>query len=258
VKHKLSERQACQFLGISRTALRHQPKQVNDTEIEKLLIEISEWKPRWGCTKMYNYLRNQGYNWNHKKILRIYRQLGLNIKKKPKRRYPTRHPVPLFVPKHSNISWSMDFMSDSLDNGKKFRALNIIDDFNRECLEIEIDYSLPSLRVIRVLEKIAFWRGFPKQIRLDNGPEYISKKLMEWAEKRNIRLAYIQPGKPAQNGYVERFNRTYREDILDAYIFSSLNEVRLLTQDWVEEYNSIRPHDSLQGVSPHQFVALHT
>ncbi len=253
----MSERQAYRYLGISRTAIRHQPKLVDDTEIEELLLNIADRKPRWGCQKMSDYLKNQGHGWNHKRIRRIYRQLNLHLKVKPKKRLPSRQRVPLQVPLKANISWSMDFMSDSLETGRKFRTLNIIDDFNRECLWIEIDTSLPAERVIRVLEQVAFWRGYPQQIRVDNGPEYISQRLVKWAGKRTIHLAYIQPGKPAQKGYVERFNRTYREDILDAYLFSSIQEVQEITEEWIMEYNSIRPHDALKGVSPHRFASTH-
>ena len=144
-------------------------------------------------------------------------------------------------------------MSDSLENGRMIRTLNVIDDFNREALWIEIDTSLPSERVTRVLEMIASWRGLPEQIRMDNGPELISKRMAEWADSKGVTLAYIEPGKPAQNAYIERFNRTYREDILDAYLFKSLQEVREITEQWIEEYNGFRPHEALGGIPPYYF-----
>ena len=162
---------------------------------------------------------------------------------------------PLVQPEKANQSWSLDFMSDSLASGRAFRTLNILDDFNREALWIEVDTSLPSERVIRVLEMLIDWRGRPKQIRMDNGPELISQRLKNWAEERQIILAHIQPGKPAQNAYVERFNRTFREDVLDAYLFDSLSEVREITELWLEEYNTIRPHEALQGLPPYQYAA---
>lgn len=145
-------------------------------------------------------------------------------------------------------------MSDSLASGRAFRTLNILDDFNREALWIEVDTSLPAERVIRVLEMLTDWRGRPAQIHMDNGPELISSRLKTWAEEHQILLAHIQPGKPAQNAYVERFNRTFREDILDAYLFDSLSEVRQITEQWLEEYNAIRPHETLQGLSPYQYA----
>jgi putative transposase len=181
--------------------------------------------------------------------------MTLNLRVKPKKRLPTREPKPLEQPQAANQSWSLDFMSDSLTSGRAFRTLNIIDDFNREVLWIEIDTSLPALRVIRVLDMIASWRGYPNQIRMDNGPELISQRLAQWAEANGVELEFIEPGKPAQNAYIERFNRTFREDVLDAYLFDTLLEVRNITEEWIEEYNAIRPHDALEGLPPYEYAA---
>jgi putative transposase len=253
--HGLSERQACQMLELSRSVYRYQTKKPDDKEIRSMLLELAARKPRWGIKKMVDYLKNQGYTWNHKRIRRVYCELGLNLRIKPRKRLPTRTPQPLVQPEKANQSWSLDFMSDSLASGRAFRTLNILDDFNREALWIEVDTSLPAERVIRVLEMLIAWRGRPKQIRMDNGPELISYRLKNWAEEHQIILAHIQPGKPAQNAYVERFNRTFREDVLDAYLFDSLSEVREITEQWLEEYNAIRPHEALQGLSPYQYAA---
>lgn len=245
------------MLKISRTAYRYEPIKPDDSEIIEQLQIIAEIKPRWGHKKMAQYLRNQGYSWNHKRIHRVYCELGLNLRVKPKKRLPSRNPKPLVQPESPNISWSLDFMSDSLIHGRAFRTLNVIDDFNREALWIEVDTSLSSERVIRVLEMIALWRGFPKQIRVDNGPELISHAFVEWAERHEIELAYIEPGKPAQNGYIERFNRTFREAVLDAYLFSSIQEVRDIAEEWLEDYNAIRPHEALGGLPPYQYAIKH-
>lgn len=255
-EHGISERQACRFLRISRTAFRHRPQKPDEREIVRLLLGIAERKPRWGFKKMQDHLKNQGYAWNHKKVHRIYSQLGLNIRVKPKKRLPGRTPKPLSVPEKANISWSLDFMSDSLECGRTFRTLNIIDDFNREGLWIEINTSLPSERVVRVLEMLTYWRGYPQQIRIDNGPELISHRLADWARQHHVEMAFIQPGKPAQNAFIERFNRTYREDVLDAYLFTTIQEVQRITEEWLEEYNAVRPHDALGGLPPYQFVAM--
>ncbi len=243
-------------MNISRSVYRDRRMQADDGEIAEQLRQLAERKPRWGFGKMFQRLRNQGYRWNHKRVRRVYRQQQLNLRVKPKKRLPSRQPTPLAQPESTNESWSVDFMSDSLHSGRTFRTFNVIDDFNREALAIEIDTSLPSGRVVRVLETIAAWRGYPQRLRLDNGPELISQWLASWAEKSDVLLDFIEPGKPAQNAYIERFNRTYREDVLDFYLFSSLAEAREITEQWLEEYNAIRPHDSLNGLPPYQYAAV--
>ena len=251
---ELSERQACRTIRVSRCAYRYHAKRMTDKPIEEKLNQLASQRPRWGCGKMTDYLRNQGYRWNHKRIRRVYRALALHLKKKPKRRLPARPAQALGEPGQANQTWSLDFMSHSLANGRAFRTLNVIDDFNREALWIEVDTSLPAERVVRVLEQLLKWRGKPTCIRMDNGPELISQRLESWAKEHQIELRHIQPGKPAQNAYIERFNRTYREEVLDAYLFDTLEEVRQITESWLKDYNKIRPHEALQGLSPCQFA----
>lgn len=181
--------------------------------------------------------------------------MNLNLRVKPRKRLPARDPKPLVQPARANEIWSLDFMSDSLASGRAFRTLNIIDDYNREVLWIEVDTSIPAQRLIRVLNMLADWRGIPDHIRLDNGPELTSIALKEWSEKHGVELAFIEPGKPAQNAYIERFNKTYRDEVLDAYLFSSVQEAREITEEWIEEYNAIRPHESLNGLPPYQYMA---
>jgi putative transposase len=253
-----SERQACRTVQLSRCAYRYQAKKMADEPIAQELRQLAEKQPRWGCGKMSDYLRNQeGHAWNHKRIRRVYRALSLHLKRKPKKRLPARAPQILAAPDQRNQTWSLDFMSDALSTGRTFRTLNVIDDFNREALWIEVDTSLPAERVVRILEQLIGWRGKPVSIRMDNGPELISQCLECWAKEKHIELLHIQPGKPAQNAYIERFNRTYREDVLDAYLFDDLQEVRYITETWLEDYNTIRPHEALQGVSPRQFALQH-
>ncbi len=222
--------------------------------IQAHLSELAKDHLRWGFKKMFQYLKTQGHRWNHKRVYRVYCELLLNLRKKPKRRFPSRNPQALLQPLYSNICWSMDFMRDSLESGGIFRTLNIIDDFNREILGIEIDRSLPADRVTRKLDCIAEWRGYPRAIWVDNGPEFISGTLREWASDHKVDLDFIKPGKPAQNAYIERFNRTYREDILDLYLFSDLDEVRDRTTHWMYEYNAERPHESLGNKTPYEFL----
>ena len=198
----------------------------------------------------YGRIRNEGLKWNHKRVKRIYDQLGLNIRRKHKRRLPNREKVALTVPDSINKKWSMDFMSDALIDGRKFRTFNLIDDFNREVLAVEADTSLPAQRVVRVLERVIWEYGKPASIRVDNGPEFISHTLATFCEEKGIHLHFIMPGKPMQNGYIERLNRTFREDVLDAYLFKNLKEVRERAEQWREDYNNHHPHGSLNGYSP--------
>jgi putative transposase len=178
------------------------------------------------------------------------------MRRKGKKRIPARVKEPLDQPEHINKNWSMDFMSDSLASGQRFRTLNIMDDFNREVLHIEVSTSLPSQRVVRILEQIKDWRGLPQQIRVDNGPEFIGSPLTQWAEHNQVRILFIQPGKPMQNGYVERFNKTYRNEVLDQYLFFSLHDVREITREWIEDYNCHRPHESLKDCTPAEFAGM--
>jgi putative transposase len=241
-------------VNLNRCTFRYPIRKAENLEIAKELQQLAERHPRWGCGKMTDYLRNQGYAWNHKRIRRVYRALSLHLQRKPKKRLPARTAHPLVVPSQSNQTWSLDFMSDTLSDGRAFRTLNVIDDFNREALWIEVDTSLPAERVVRVLEQLLFWRDKPTHIRMDNGPELISQRLEGWAKDKHIDLLHIQPGKPAQNAYIERFNRTFREEVLAAYLFDDLEEVRTITEQWLEDYNTIRPHEALQGLPPRQFA----
>ena len=242
------------MLNLSRSVYRYQSKPSDDEELREQLLSLASRKPRWGFQKMSAYLKNQGRSWNHKRVRRVYRALELNLRVKPKKRLPVRNPQPLVAPAEANICWSLDFMHDSLVNGRTIRTLNIIDEFNREGLWIEVDTSIPAARVVRVLDMLALWRGYPKQIRLDNGPELISQTLADWAAEHDVVLAFIQPGKPAQNAFIERFNRTYREAVLDAFLFHTVAEVQAITEDWLEEYNAIRPHEALGDVPPYQYA----
>lgn len=254
---EMSERRACTSVKLSRTVYRYEPIAGRDIEIQEALQHLAAKHPEMGFGKFFMMLRRAGKRWNHKRVHRVYCQMGLNKRRKHKRRLPARHPAPLSVPEGANECWSADFMSDALWDGRRFRTFNVVDDFNREALSIEIDLSLPSRRVVRVLDRIAETRGLPRRLRFDNGPEFTAIAVADWAEANQVELEFIKPGKPMQNGFIERFNRTYREAVLDMYIFESLNDVRSLTDAWLEIYNHHRPHDSLGGMPPSEYLTNH-
>lgn len=206
-----------------------------------------------GFWQSYHRIRRTGVVINHKKLYRIYTAMKLNIRRRTKKRIPARVKQQLFQPSAMNEVWSVDFMSDSLWDGRRIRLLNIIDDYNREILSIETDTSLPTLRVIRSLEEIGKARGLPKMIRVDNGPEFISNQLDMWCKENKIQLIFIQPGEPTQNAYIERFNGTFRRDVLNAYVFKSINEVKKITEEWMVDYNYNRPHTALKNKTPIEF-----
>jgi len=256
----LSKRRASFCCSISSGCYRYTSRRKPDDEVAEVLIRLAESKPRWGFGLMFDWLRLQGHprkGWNHKRVYRIYKELELNLRIKPKRRFPSRNPVPLADAKKPNDCWSLDFMSDSLTDGKSYRTLNVIDDFNREALAIEVDYSLPSARVVRVLDRIAEERGYPRKLRSDNGPEFVAQALADWAQKHGVELVPIEPGKPTQNAYIERFNRTFRGEVLDVYAFSDLDEVRDESTRWRYGYNHDRPHLSLDRQTPASYLARH-
>lgn len=249
---------ACRTFGVSETCFRYSPKRNADNdEIADLLLGLVKVKKTWGFGLCFLHMRNvQGFRWNHKRVYRIYRELELNLRIKPRRRLKREKPEELAVPDAPNVVWSMDFMADRLADGRQFRLLNVLDDFNREGLGIEVDLSLPAERVVRSLNQIIEWRGKPLAIRVDNGPEYVSSKLVEWAEKQGIALNYIQPGKPQQNAYVERYNRTVRHEWLDLYIFDSITEVQEIATEWLWTYNHERPNMGIGGITPAQKLKM--
>ena len=251
-------RVACQAFRISESCYRYERKlDAENNEVATWLIRLTDNHRNWGFGLCYLYLRNvKGVKWNHKRVYRIYKELELNLRIKPRKRLVREKPEVLAVPQGINQVWSMDFMHDQLADGRTFRLFNVIDDFNREALGIEIDFSLPSERVIRELKQIISWRGKPEVIRCDNGPEYISAAIQAWAQDWGIKLEYIQPGKPQQNAYVERFNRTVRYEWLSQYYWSDLAEVQDFATKWMWSYNHDRPNMALGGFTPKQRLAM--
>lgn len=254
--HGMSIRSACKAVNLSRTVYYYQPDMEGDQPVINALLSLVEQYPKRGFGKFFTILRRQGYKWNHKRVYRVYCNLKLNMRRKGKKRLPNRHPEPLSVPDSINQCWSADFMSDALWHGKRFRTFNLVDDFNREVLAIEIDTGLPAQRITRVLDRVAVDRGYPAKLRVDNGPELTSVHMATWAEIHDVELEFIQPGKPMQNGFIERFNRTYREEVLDMYVFNRLSEVREITENWITDYNQVRPHESLGDITPVEYAMI--
>jgi len=256
-EHQTSVNFICVCFNISRSSYYYQPKLNNENEvIADWLLRLTTAHRRWGFKLCCMYLRNiKGFKWNHKRVYRIYRELELNLRIKPRRRIKRDKPEALSVPMAINQIWSMDFMSDTLTDGRSIRAFNVVDDYNREGLNIDVDLSMPAQRVIQSLERLIEWRGKPKAIRCDNGPEYISQVLRDWAQAMDIELMYIQPGKPTQNAYIERFNRTVRQECLNLHLFDSVESAQNITTQWLWIYNNQRPHFALGGMPPRSKVA---
>ena len=252
-KYQVSVRRSCNLVGLHRSMWYYQKKKDDQPVMDKL-AELAEQLPTRGFDEYYGRIRQEGLIWNRKRVLRIYRKMRLGLRRSYKKRLPERVKEPLVVPEGPNRTWSLDFMSDALSDGRKIRGLHIMDDFNREMLAIEVGLSIPSERVVRVLERLEEERGLPHQVRVDNAPEFIAKAFKRYCHGK-VLIKYIQPGKPTQNAYIERLNRHFREDVLDAYLFDNLEQVNILAEDWRQDYNRNHPHKSLGRKSPWQVLA---
>ena len=254
-EHKRPLSRSCQSVGLSRAAWYKPPRnwRERDAELIAALAEQVNEHPSRGFWKCCRQLRKTHKEWNHKRIYRVYKAMNLNLRRKARKRIPKRERVPLYVPRLPDTVWSADFMADALACGKRFRTFNIVDDFNREVLHIEVDTSISSTRLVRVFEQLKRDRGLPQVLRTDNGPEFLGAPFTEWAKANGMVIRYIQPGKPNQNAYIERFNRTFREEVLDQHMFVRLDDVREAAWWWMLDYNTERPHDALGDMSPAEF-----
>ena len=240
--------------GLHRSTFRYQAKPSDDTEIRLRLRQLAEQRRRFGSPRLHVLLRREGYLINHKRTERIYREEGLSLRLKRRRKRCSALRIVLNKPQRVNQHWSMDFVTDNLYNGRRFRILTVVDDLSRECPVLEVDHSLTGLRVTRVLDRIALTRGLPEVITVDNGPEFISKVMDAWAYEKRVKLHFIQPGKPTQNAYIESFNGKFRDECLDEHIFLSLEDARRKIEAWREDYNADRPHHSLNNMTPIEFA----
>ena len=249
MSHQVSVSRACKATGIQKSVFYYRSTK-DDSSVIEALSSLVEQKPTRGFPYYFNRLRNAGQPWNRKRVKRVYNLMNLNLRRKHKRRLPQRVGSALVQAPRPNQTWCLDFMHDTLMNGRKVRILNIIDDYNRQALAMEVDYSHSGISVCRTLERVFEEHGHPAELRSDNGPEFLSAVYTDFCEKKHIGIKYIKPGKPMQNGFVERFNRSYREDILDAYLFTSIEELRDLTWEFQQDYNQHHPHQSLNNLSP--------
>lgn len=251
---QFSERRVCVIVGLCRSSCRYQAKPKNDNEIRARLRELAEQRLKFGAPRLHTMLRREGHLINHKHTERLYREEGLSLRLKRHKKRTSQLRVVMDKPERINQHWSMDFVSDSLYSGRRFRVLTIVDDLSRECPVLEVDHSLPGQRVTRVLDRIAMTRGLPEVITVDNGPEFISKALDLWAYQNSVKLRFIQPGKPVQNAYIESFNGKFRDECLNDNVFVSLRSAQKIIETWRQDYNSERPHSSLNDMTPTEFA----
>jgi putative transposase len=252
--NNISVRRTCQEVNMSRTSYYYAPVQNNDG-IEEQLLELANKHTKYGYWKLYQKLRQQGVKVNHKKVLRLYSKNKLKLRIKSRKKLKVIR-QPLATPTQVQKVWALDFTHDSLANGSKIRSLNIVDLCSSRAVNIYVDRNINSYKVIDILEQLKLEQGLPEMIRSDNGREFRCKLVQDWARDNNVHWDFIQPGKPMQNGYCERFNGTFRYEVLDAYIFDSLAEARTIIKNWLYEYNYERPHTRLHGLTPMQYEKI--
>lgn len=251
-----SLRRACRLVGLSTATWRYQLRgRVDNVALLERLQAHAALRARYGYRRLHTLVAREGIVANHKRVHRVYREAGLQVRRRRRKRLTRADRVPLPVPSGRGQRWSMDFMADTLADGRAFRTLNIVDDFSRECVAIEVDRSLPGARVVRVLEHLRLTLGLPKAIVLDNGPEFAGRALEAWAYAHGVELRFIRPGKPIENAYVESFNGKFRDECLNEHWFISLVDAKAIIETWRVDYNTIRPHGSLGQLTPAAYAA---
>ncbi len=255
----LAERRACGLASLSRSTVRYRARRSGDQELRERLRELAGERRRFGYRRLHVLLRREGRIVNHKRVYRLYREEGLSVRKRKRKRVSRADRLPLETPVRPDQVWCLDFVQDALWWGRKIRMLTIEDTFQRECLAIEVDTSLSGERVVRVLDRLSEEReAVPDVIVLDNGPELTGKALDQWAYEQGVRLHFIDPGKPQQNGFIESFNGKFRDECLNEHWFLSLADARRTIEDWRIDYNQNRPHSSLGNLTPQEYLADYT
>ena len=252
-RHDLSERRACGLIQIGRSTWSYRSRRRPDDDVRSALRELAAKRPRFGYRRLHVLIGREGHRMNHKRLYRLYRSEGLAVRRKKRKRL-TRERTPMPPPQRLNERWSMDFMHDRFGLGRKFRTFNLVDEFSRECPAIEVDTSIRAARVIRVLDRVADERGLPEEILVDNGTEFTSRALEAWAHDRGVKLHFIRPGKPNDNPYIESFNGKFRDECLNENWFISLDDARATIELWRTDYNQVRPHSSLDNMTPEEFA----
>jgi putative transposase len=252
--HTVGVTRACGLMNLSRSLYRYQAKRPDDQALSARLTELAGQKRRYGYRRLHVLLQREGWQINHKRVYRVYHAADLMVRRRKRKRIAGVARPPKVAAAAPNQSWSMDFVSDGLVDGRRLRCLNIVDDYTKQCLAIEVDTSLPGQRVVSVLARLAESRGLPTSITVDNGPEFISKALDAWAYQQQLGLRFIDPGKPQQNAYIESFNGKFRDECLNEHWFDSLHHAREIIDQWREEYNAERPHSALNYLTPNRFA----
>lgn len=256
---KLSTRRSCKALGFARSSMTYEPRRVQPRGLVERMKALATQRPRFGYRRLHTLLRREGFKVNHKRVYRLYRLEGLSVRKKARRKLAGHiERTVLSPPTRPNERWSMDFVSDSTVSGRRFRTFNVVDDFTRECLALFVDSSITGHRVARLLGELVAARGTPQLIVSDNGPEFISKALDRWAYESDVKLHFIRPGKPVENAFIESFNGRFRDECLDQHWFSDLADARTTVAAWRDDYNDVRPHGSLGGLTPSEYAARFT
>ena len=253
-EYRRSERRACQLAGVGRSSCRYQARRRDDHELRERLRELAGERRRFGYRRLAVLLRREGWRVNPKRVYRIYGEEGLSVRYRKRKRLKAAARPPLALPVRANQVWTMDFTHDQLASGRKFRTLNLMDGFTRESPRIEVDTSLLGLRVVRVLEEVARERGYPQAIQGDNGPEFVSRVVDQWAFEHGVELHFIAPGKPTENALIESFNGKFRDECLSMHWFLSLAHARRTVEGWRQDYNDVRPHSSLGRIPPAEFT----